>query len=70
MVDMAPGGKISILFLNFKEIVEEVLKVQSPSDREDYRENVAPFLDPLRAFLVGAGTNEETTTFTFVITIE
>ena len=50
--------------------MEAVLDAQSPSDREDYQENVAPFLDQLRIFLAGSETNAESTTFTTVITIE
>ena len=70
VVDMAPDGKNSILYLNIEEMVGDALKAQSPSDRESYRENAAPFLDPLRVFLAGVSTNTGTTTFTTVITIE
>ncbi|MFH1560504.1 MAG: DUF3352 domain-containing protein [Chloroflexota bacterium] len=66
VVEMAPEGKNALFFLNLKEIVKAALDAQSPSEREDYRENAAPFVDPLRAFLVGM----ETTSFTLVITIE
>ena len=70
VVDMVPEGKNALFFLNFKEILGAVLDAQLPSDRADYRENAAPFLDPLRAFLAGAETNAESTTITTVITIE
>jgi len=50
--------------------LEAVPDAQSPPAREDYQENVAPFLDQLRMFLAGAETNAESTTFTTMITIE
>ena len=70
VMEMAPEGKNASFFLNIKELREAIETPLEPVDRDSYRENVAPYVEPMRAFLVGAETNEETTTFTFVITIE
>ena len=70
VVEMAPEGKNALFFLNLQEIREAIESPMDPADRNEYGESVAPYVEPMRAFLAGAETNEETTTFTFVITIE
>ena len=70
LLEMVPEGKNALFFLNIKEIREAIESPMEPVDRDQYREGVSPYVEPMRAVLVGTETNEETTTFTFVITIE
>jgi hypothetical protein len=70
VMEMAPENKNAIFFLNLKEIIEAVETPMNPATRDSYRENVAPYIEPMRAFLVGGETNEAATTFTLIITIE
>ncbi|MQF48970.1 DUF3352 domain-containing protein [SAR202 cluster bacterium AC-647-N09_OGT_505m] len=67
---MVPEGKNDLIFLNVKEIREAIETPMDPVVREQYRESVAPYVEPMKAFILGTETNEEITTFTFVITIE
>jgi hypothetical protein len=70
VTDMAPAGKNALFFLNIKEARDAFVASLDPAERDQFREDIAPYVEPLRASLVGAETNEQTTTFTIVLTIE
>ncbi len=48
-----------IFYADVGQIVDGVTAILDPEEREDYEENVAPFIQPLRAFLLTAETRPE-----------
>ncbi len=70
MLDLTPESRNSLLYLNIRGLVNSVVDGLSSGAKEDYQEEVAPFVEPLKVFLSTAETSEERTTFTLVLTIE
>ena len=63
-------GTDFVLYFNVGGIVDLILDNIDPSGQADYEEQVAPFLDPIEAFLLGVGADDELTTWTAVLTFE
>ncbi len=59
-----------LIFASVRGIVNAYLDAVSPSDRADYRDNVAPYLDPIDAILIGGSSTEELTTFNLILTFD
>ena len=54
------SGPLNPLFYaDVGQIVGGVTAILDPEGRGDYEENVAPFVQPLRAFLLAGGTRPE-----------
>ena len=70
LAELAPGAKNSLIYLNIKELIGSIVSGLSTEDQEGYRKEASPFLEPLRAFLATAETNQDRTSFTLVLTIE
>ena len=70
LLDLTPESRNSLLYLNIRGLVNSVVDGLSSEAKEDYQEEVAPFVEPLKVFLSTAETSEERTTFTLVLTIE
>ena len=65
------GGQLDFVFYaSAGRIIDAVLDSISPLERAEYREDVAPFLDPLQSVFLGAEITEELTRFTFIITFQ
>ena len=65
------GGQLDFVFYaSVGRIIDAVLDSISPLERAEYREDVAPFLDPLQSVFLGAEITEELTRFTFIITFQ
>lgn len=67
---MAPKGVDSLLFVDLHGLFDIIVASMGADDFSYYRESVRPFVEPLRAFLAGAQTSQEDSTFTIVLTIE
>lgn len=59
-----------MLYGNIARIVEAALDQADETALDEYADDVAPFLDPLEALLVGASLDEDLFTFSMVLTVE
>ena len=64
------AGTDYVLYVNVSGIGDMILDTIEASTRADYEEQVAPFVDPIEAFLLGVGADDELTTWTAVLTFE
>ena len=69
-LEAAEGSTDFLIYANIKKIVKAGLDQVSETDREQYEEEAAPFVQPLEAFLFGVSTDDDISTFSTVITIE
>ena len=66
----APGTRNPLIYVNIREIIDAVVRTLDPDDREQFREEVEPFVGPLRALLATSDLREGISTFTLILTIE
>ncbi len=59
-----------LVYASIREIVEASLDAVSASERAEFRDNAAPFIDPIDTIMIGGGSTEELTTFTLILTFD
>ena len=59
-----------LIFASIRGIVDGYLDAVGPSERSDYRDNAAPFLDPIDTIMIGGASTEELTTFALILTFD
>ena len=70
VIEMVPEEKHGLLFLNAKDLIQAFEIPMDAETRNQYRVNVAPYVEPIRTLMGGIEVNEEVSTFTFVVTIQ
>lgn len=59
-----------LIFASIRGIVDGYLDAVGPSERSDYKDNAAPFLDPIDTIIIGGALTEELTTFALILTFD
>jgi hypothetical protein len=69
MEEMA-GGEDFFLYLNIGELASLIGEYLDEADGDEYQEEMAPFIDPLEAFILGLDMGEQFSKTTMVITFD
>ncbi len=59
-----------MLYVNVHDVIEAIVDELEPSQRDQYREEVSPFVDSIQAFFMGTNVENERTDLTLIVTFE
>jgi len=70
LLEESSGSPDYVIYANVREITKTIAAALGPSERRDYEEDIAPFVEPIKMFSMVSSVGEETTSFTVLLTFE